>query len=252
MAARRVALIGAGASGLCALKCCLDEGLVPTCFERSGDIGGLWRFEVSPVPCQPAPWRQHRWDWDPSLAANEAPLPCFACMRQAGFQGKPQERKTAAAAGGPRGASWCAGHMGPISFPPAAGQALPKDLTPGLAPPAQSSPFPSLPSQSHLSLPLPFCSWSPPALSYPSRSHLTPLAVPVPVLPSPSLEVLVAPLPASVPLAHTEAPSAASSAPWLSLPWGKPQSSFLPPPNEAADFSPRGPTDKKTSLPTMP
>ncbi|KFZ66164.1 Dimethylaniline monooxygenase [N-oxide-forming] 5, partial [Antrostomus carolinensis] len=43
---QRVAIIGAGASGLCALKCCLDEGLVPTCFERSGDIGGLWRFEV--------------------------------------------------------------------------------------------------------------------------------------------------------------------------------------------------------------
>ncbi|XP_071666363.1 flavin-containing monooxygenase 5-like [Patagioenas fasciata] len=45
MAALRVAIIGAGASGLCALKSCLDEGLVPTCFERSGDIGGLWRFE---------------------------------------------------------------------------------------------------------------------------------------------------------------------------------------------------------------
>lgn len=52
MAARRVAIIGAGASGLCALKCCLDEGLEPTCFEKSKDIGGLWRFEVSPT--QPA------------------------------------------------------------------------------------------------------------------------------------------------------------------------------------------------------
>ncbi|KAM6262684.1 LOW QUALITY PROTEIN: uncharacterized protein LJ264_006376 [Porphyrio hochstetteri] len=48
MAAQRVAIIGAGASGLCALKCCLDEGLVPTCFERSGDIGGLWLFEERP------------------------------------------------------------------------------------------------------------------------------------------------------------------------------------------------------------
>ncbi|NXW73149.1 FMO5 monooxygenase, partial [Hirundo rustica] len=47
-AARRVAIIGAGASGLCALKCCLDEGLEPTCFERSKDIGGLWRFEEHP------------------------------------------------------------------------------------------------------------------------------------------------------------------------------------------------------------
>ncbi|NWY42266.1 FMO5 monooxygenase, partial [Sylvia atricapilla] len=47
-AARKVAVIGAGASGLCALKCCLDEGLEPTCFERSKDIGGLWRFEERP------------------------------------------------------------------------------------------------------------------------------------------------------------------------------------------------------------
>ncbi|NXV43738.1 FMO5 monooxygenase, partial [Uria aalge] len=100
MAAQRVAIIGAGASGLCALKCCLDEGLVPTCFERSGDIGGLWRFEVSPVPCQPALQQLHRRDWDRSLAANEAPLPCFACI-----QGKPQERNTAAAVAGARGAS---------------------------------------------------------------------------------------------------------------------------------------------------
>ncbi|XP_027514284.1 dimethylaniline monooxygenase [N-oxide-forming] 5-like isoform X1 [Corapipo altera] len=48
MAPQRVAIIGAGASGLCALKCCLDEGLEPTCFERSKDIGGLWRFEENP------------------------------------------------------------------------------------------------------------------------------------------------------------------------------------------------------------
>ncbi|XP_033007220.1 dimethylaniline monooxygenase [N-oxide-forming] 5-like isoform X1 [Lacerta agilis] len=43
--AKRVAVIGAGASGLTAIKCCLDEGLQPTCFERSDDIGGLWRFQ---------------------------------------------------------------------------------------------------------------------------------------------------------------------------------------------------------------
>ncbi|KAM4023002.1 dimethylaniline monooxygenase [N-oxide-forming] 2-like isoform 1-T3 [Anomaloglossus baeobatrachus] len=40
----KVAIIGAGVSGLAAIKCCLDEGLEPTCFERSDDIGGLWRF----------------------------------------------------------------------------------------------------------------------------------------------------------------------------------------------------------------
>uniref|UniRef100_A0A8C8SE49 Flavin-containing monooxygenase n=1 Tax=Pelusios castaneus TaxID=367368 RepID=A0A8C8SE49_9SAUR len=46
MAKRRVAVIGAGVCGLSSIKCCLDEGLEPTCFEQSGDIGGLWRFEV--------------------------------------------------------------------------------------------------------------------------------------------------------------------------------------------------------------
>uniref|UniRef100_A0A8B9PVD3 Flavin-containing monooxygenase n=1 Tax=Apteryx owenii TaxID=8824 RepID=A0A8B9PVD3_APTOW len=43
---RRVAVIGAGASGLASIKCCLDEGLEPTCFERNDDIGGLWCFDT--------------------------------------------------------------------------------------------------------------------------------------------------------------------------------------------------------------
>ncbi|XP_037681290.1 dimethylaniline monooxygenase [N-oxide-forming] 1 [Choloepus didactylus] len=41
---KRVAIVGAGASGLSSIKCCLEEGLEPTCFERSEDLGGLWRF----------------------------------------------------------------------------------------------------------------------------------------------------------------------------------------------------------------
>ncbi|NXK64638.1 FMO4 monooxygenase, partial [Sylvietta virens] len=41
---RRVAVIGAGAGGLASVKCCLDEGLEPTCFESSEDIGGVWRY----------------------------------------------------------------------------------------------------------------------------------------------------------------------------------------------------------------
>ncbi|XP_077757779.1 dimethylaniline monooxygenase [N-oxide-forming] 4 isoform X1 [Canis aureus] len=45
--ARRVAVIGAGVSGLSSIKCCLDEDLEPTCFERSNDIGGLWKFTVA-------------------------------------------------------------------------------------------------------------------------------------------------------------------------------------------------------------
>uniref|UniRef100_A0A671V0M5 Flavin-containing monooxygenase n=1 Tax=Sparus aurata TaxID=8175 RepID=A0A671V0M5_SPAAU len=45
-----VAVIGAGISGLTSIKACLDEGLEPTCFESSHDIGGLWRFKEKPEP----------------------------------------------------------------------------------------------------------------------------------------------------------------------------------------------------------
>ncbi|XP_033626297.1 dimethylaniline monooxygenase [N-oxide-forming] 5-like [Asterias rubens] len=41
---KKVAVIGAGASGLAALKCCLDEDLEATCFERSDRVGGLWAY----------------------------------------------------------------------------------------------------------------------------------------------------------------------------------------------------------------
>jgi dimethylaniline monooxygenase (N-oxide forming) len=47
MAKKQIAVIGAGISGLGAIKCCLDEDLEPTCFERNDDIGGLWKFQVS-------------------------------------------------------------------------------------------------------------------------------------------------------------------------------------------------------------
>lgn len=43
----RVAVIGAGPSGLSSVKACLDEGMLPTCFESSDDLGGLWRFKAS-------------------------------------------------------------------------------------------------------------------------------------------------------------------------------------------------------------
>ena len=45
----RIAIIGAGASGLAAVKCCLDEGLTPICFERTDGIGGLWRYRDGEV-----------------------------------------------------------------------------------------------------------------------------------------------------------------------------------------------------------
>ncbi|XP_070817067.1 flavin-containing monooxygenase 5-like [Chaetodon trifascialis] len=47
---QKVAVIGAGISGLTSIKACLDEGLEPTCFESSHDIGGLWRFKDNPEP----------------------------------------------------------------------------------------------------------------------------------------------------------------------------------------------------------
>ncbi|XP_031198222.1 dimethylaniline monooxygenase [N-oxide-forming] 5-like [Mastomys coucha] len=45
MRVKRVAVIGAGVSGLGAIKCCLEAGLEPTCFEKKSDIGGLWKYE---------------------------------------------------------------------------------------------------------------------------------------------------------------------------------------------------------------
>ncbi|KAM4641184.1 flavin-containing monooxygenase 3-like [Discoglossus pictus] len=41
---RNVAIIGAGISGLAALKCSLEVGLRATCFEKSDNVGGLWNF----------------------------------------------------------------------------------------------------------------------------------------------------------------------------------------------------------------
>ncbi|KAM9004847.1 dimethylaniline monooxygenase [N-oxide-forming] 5 [Sarcophilus harrisii] len=48
MTKMRIAVIGAGVSGLSSIKCCLEEGLEPVCFERTSDIGGLWRFQENP------------------------------------------------------------------------------------------------------------------------------------------------------------------------------------------------------------
>ncbi|XP_071476240.1 flavin-containing monooxygenase 5-like [Diadema antillarum] len=39
---KRVAVIGAGVSGLVSIKICLEDGLEPVCFERTNYIGGLW------------------------------------------------------------------------------------------------------------------------------------------------------------------------------------------------------------------
>ena len=41
---KKVAVIGAGISGLAAIKCCLDEGLQPVCYEQRDGFGGLWNY----------------------------------------------------------------------------------------------------------------------------------------------------------------------------------------------------------------
>jgi dimethylaniline monooxygenase (N-oxide forming) len=46
MTKKRIAVIGGGSSGLTCIKSCVEEGLEPVCFERTEDIGGLWRFQV--------------------------------------------------------------------------------------------------------------------------------------------------------------------------------------------------------------
>ncbi|WAR03733.1 FMO5-like protein [Mya arenaria] len=43
----RIAVIGAGGSGLAAIKQCIEDGLEPVCFERESDLGGLWNFSDS-------------------------------------------------------------------------------------------------------------------------------------------------------------------------------------------------------------
>ncbi|OAX80333.1 hypothetical protein ACJ72_05340 [Emergomyces africanus] len=45
MAAKKVAIIGGGPSGLTTLKQCLEEGLDAVIFEARDGIGGLWRYE---------------------------------------------------------------------------------------------------------------------------------------------------------------------------------------------------------------
>ena len=46
---RTVAIIGGGVSGLMSIKCCLDGGLTPTCYEMTNDIGGLWNYDANAI-----------------------------------------------------------------------------------------------------------------------------------------------------------------------------------------------------------
>lgn len=46
---KRIAIIGGGISGLICIKCCLDDGLSPICYEMTNDIGGLWNYDANAV-----------------------------------------------------------------------------------------------------------------------------------------------------------------------------------------------------------
>ena len=50
MAAKNVAIIGCGASGLCSIKSCIDAGLNPVCFEKQPTFGGVWNYSDGPRP----------------------------------------------------------------------------------------------------------------------------------------------------------------------------------------------------------
>ena len=42
---REVGVIGAGSSGLAAVKALRELGVAIECFERGSDVGGVWRYE---------------------------------------------------------------------------------------------------------------------------------------------------------------------------------------------------------------
>ncbi|KAM5237496.1 LOW QUALITY PROTEIN: flavin-containing monooxygenase 5-like [Ctenodactylus gundi] len=70
MLKKRIAVIGAGVSGLGAMKCCLDEDLEPTCFERNDDIGGLWKFQENASEKIPSIYK--------SVTINIKEMMCFS------------------------------------------------------------------------------------------------------------------------------------------------------------------------------
>lgn len=72
---KRVAIIGAGISGLVAIKSCVEENLEPVCFEQLNDIGEskmviilekIWfyilyfSYQYFPRVIE-ATWNEHRW-----------------------------------------------------------------------------------------------------------------------------------------------------------------------------------------------
>ncbi|XP_042907876.1 flavin-containing monooxygenase 5 [Parasteatoda tepidariorum] len=46
---KRICIVGGGASGLSAIKACLEQNLEPVCYEWTKNIGGLWRYREEDV-----------------------------------------------------------------------------------------------------------------------------------------------------------------------------------------------------------
>ncbi|XP_017159046.1 dimethylaniline monooxygenase [N-oxide-forming] 5-like [Poecilia reticulata] len=73
---QRVAVIGAGPSGLTCVKACLDEGMEPTCFESSDDIGGLWKFKEVSEPNRASIYRSLTINiWKEMMCYSDFPIP---------------------------------------------------------------------------------------------------------------------------------------------------------------------------------
>ncbi|KAM4860752.1 flavin-containing monooxygenase 5-like [Thomomys bottae] len=76
MGVKKVAVIGAGVSGLGAIKACLEEGLEPVCFEKSKDIGGLWRYEEIPQSGSPGIYQSLTCNTSKEMTAfSDYPMP---------------------------------------------------------------------------------------------------------------------------------------------------------------------------------
>ncbi|KAM4860753.1 flavin-containing monooxygenase 5-like [Thomomys bottae] len=76
MRAKRIAVIGAGVSGLGAIKSCLEEGLEPVCFEKNKDIGGLWNYEETPQSRIPGIYRSLTSNTSKEMTAfSDYPMP---------------------------------------------------------------------------------------------------------------------------------------------------------------------------------
>jgi dimethylaniline monooxygenase (N-oxide forming) len=61
----KVLIIGAGASGLPALKIALEYGLEAILMEKSTDVGGLWRYKETPGPQEGTVMKVKLWTFCP-------------------------------------------------------------------------------------------------------------------------------------------------------------------------------------------